>query len=96
MVYEELRRLAARKLSHSDPNQTLQPTALVHEAWLKVAGSPQEWNGRSHFFRAAAEAMRQILIDQTRRKACQKRGANRELEELHESKIELRAPSEEI
>ena len=97
LVYEELRRLAARKMAQADPGQTLQPTALVHEAWLKLAGSSQhQWNDRSHFFRAAAEAMRQILIDQARRKSSQKRGGNQAVEELHESRIELRAPSAEI
>jgi RNA polymerase sigma factor (TIGR02999 family) len=84
-------------MAQSDPGQTLQPTALVHEAWLKLAGSRQhQWNDRSHFFRAAAEAMRQILIDQARRKSSQKRGSNQSMEELHESRIELRAPSAEI
>jgi RNA polymerase sigma factor (TIGR02999 family) len=97
LVYEELRRLAARKMAQAEPGQTLQPTALVHEAWLKLAGSSQrQWNDRSHFFRAAAEAMRQILIDQARRKSSQKRGSNQVVEELHESRIELRAPSAEI
>ncbi len=69
LVYEELRRLAARKMAHEAPDQTLQPTALVHEAWLRPAGSEhQQWNGRGHFFAAAAEAMRRILIDNARRK----------------------------
>jgi RNA polymerase sigma factor (TIGR02999 family) len=94
-VYEELRSLAARKLAQSNPNQTLQPTALVHEAWLKLAGSRELWNGRSHFFRAAGEAMRQILIDQARRKSSQKRGSNPAVEEFHDSRIELVAPSSE-
>ncbi|MHB8522285.1 MAG: ECF-type sigma factor [Limisphaerales bacterium] len=97
LVYEELRELAARKMAQSLASQTLQPTALVHEAWLKlVQGSQQEWTGRAHFFRAAAEAMRQILIDQIRHKASQKRGGSQVLEELHESQIERRAPSAEI
>jgi len=97
VVYEELRRLAARKMAQAEPGQTLQATALVHEAWLKLAGSSQiRWNDRSHFFRAAAEAMRQILIGQARRKSSQKRGGNQVEEELHESRIELRAPSAEI
>src|SRR5512146_3215479 len=69
LVYEELRQLAAQKLAHEGPGQTLQPTALVHEAWLKLAGSQaQQWNGRGHFFAAAAEAMRRILIDKARSK----------------------------
>jgi RNA polymerase sigma factor (TIGR02999 family) len=69
LVYEELRRLAAQKMSHEAAGQTLQPTALVHEAWLRLAGSQdQHWNSRGHFFAAAAEAMRRILIDKARRK----------------------------
>ena len=69
LVYEELRRLAAQKMAREVPGQTLQPTALVHEAWLRLAGShDQRWNSRGHFFAAAAEAMRRILIDNARRK----------------------------
>jgi len=69
LVYAELRSLAARKLAHEAPGQTLQPTALVHEAWLRLASSTrQQWNSRNHFFGAAAEAMRRILIDNARRK----------------------------
>ncbi|MGC9944346.1 MAG: sigma-70 family RNA polymerase sigma factor [Verrucomicrobiota bacterium] len=69
LVYEELRRLAAQKMVHEAAGQTLQPTALVHEAWLRLAGSrDQQWNSRRHFFAAAAEAMRRILIDNARRK----------------------------
>src|SRR5271169_6642805 len=75
LVYEELRRLAASKMSNEAPGQTLQPTALVHEAWLRLVGSGQEhWNSRGHFFGAAAEAMRRILVEQARRKASLKRG----------------------
>ncbi|MBL9140116.1 MAG: sigma-70 family RNA polymerase sigma factor [Verrucomicrobiales bacterium] len=69
LVYEELRRLARHKLAHEAPGQTLQPTALVHEAWLRLAKSTrQPWHGRQHFFAAAAEAMRRILVDRARRK----------------------------
>lgn len=69
LVYEELRRLARHKLAHEDPGQTLQPTALVHEVWLRLAESTrQTWHGRQHFFAAAAEAMRRILVDRARRK----------------------------
>ncbi len=69
LVYEELRKLAAAKLTHERPGQTLQATALVHEAWLRLAGPDQHtWNGRGHFFGAAAEAMRRILIEGARRK----------------------------
>src|SRR5690242_7498101 len=70
LVYEELRRLAAAKMAREKPGHTLQATALVHEAWLRLAGSDQQqWRGRSHFFRAAAEAMRRVLVDNARRKA---------------------------
>ena len=97
LVYDELRKLAASKMAREDPNQTLQPTALVHEAWLKLAGSNrQQWRGRSHFIGAAAEAMRRILIDQARRKASAKRNAERAPEEFHESRIKATVPSEEI
>jgi len=97
LVYEELRKLAVFKMAHEGPNQTLQPTALVHEAWLKLAGSDrQRWNGRAHFFGAAAEAMRRILIDQARRKSAQKRGHGLDAESLHESHLVLMAPADEI
>jgi RNA polymerase sigma factor (TIGR02999 family) len=73
-VYAELRRLAAQKLSHEPPGQTLQATALVHEAWLRLVGvENQKWEGQRHFFGAAAEAMRRILIENARRKQRQKR-----------------------
>jgi RNA polymerase sigma factor (TIGR02999 family) len=76
LVYEELRRLAAHKMAQEQAGQTLQPTALVHEAWLRLAGSHQPpWQNRGHFFGAAAEAMRRILIENARRKLAQKRGA---------------------
>jgi len=69
LVYEELRRLAAARMANEKPGQTLQPTALVHEAWLRLAGSErQQWRGRNHFFSAAAEAMRRILVEAARRK----------------------------
>jgi RNA polymerase sigma factor (TIGR02999 family) len=69
LVYEELRKLAARKLAHEAAGQTLQPTALVHEAWIRLAGcSKQQWRNRRHFFGAAAEAMRRILIDRARKR----------------------------
>ena len=97
LVYEELRKLASARIARESPGQTLQATALVHEAWLKLAGSDrQQWHGRAHFFGAAAEAMRRILIDKARRKASQKRGGPQAPEELHESRIELQAPSAEI
>ena len=75
LVYDELRRLAASKLAQEVPGQTLQPTALVHEAWLRlVGGQTPSFNDREHFFRASAEAMRRILIDRARRKHTQRHG----------------------
>ena len=75
LVYDELRRLAAGKMSHEAPGQTLQPTALVHEAWLRLIGNENpNWDGRAHFFGAAAEAMRRILIDRARRKLTVRHG----------------------
>src|SRR4029450_8458780 len=69
LVYEELRKLAAARMTHEQPGQTLQPTALVHEAWLRLGGDQQpRWQNRSHFFGAAAEAMRRILIDLARKR----------------------------
>jgi RNA polymerase sigma factor (TIGR02999 family) len=78
LVYKELRRLAAHKLSHEKPGQTLQATALVHEAYIRLVGSEaRDWKGRTHFFTAAAEAMRRILIDNARRKKSLKHGGDR-------------------
>jgi RNA polymerase sigma factor (TIGR02999 family) len=78
LVYGELRRLAAQELAHEKPGQTLQATALVHEAYLRLVGAEQDacWNSRGHFFGAAAEAMRRILVDSARRKKAQKRGGD--------------------
>ena len=79
LVYEELRRLAAQKMSQEDPGQTLQATALVHEAYIRLVGSEnRNWNSRTHFFAAAAEAMRRILIDNARRKKSLKHGGGRQ------------------
>src|SRR5213592_559444 len=76
LVYDELRHLASVKLAREAPGQTLQATALVHEAWLKLSGeSHREWQGRNHFFAAAAEAMRRILIDNARRKRAVRHGS---------------------
>src|SRR5262245_16682162 len=79
LVYDELRRLAARKLAQEKPGQTLQATALVHEAYVRLVGSGEavRWDNRGHFFAAAAEAMRRILIDRARRKRSTKRGVGR-------------------
>jgi RNA polymerase sigma factor (TIGR02999 family) len=84
LVYDELRKLAAAKLVHELPGQTLQATALVHEAYLRLVDSGQaaKWNSRGHFFGAAAEAMRRILIEQARHKQTQKAGAARDRGEL--------------
>jgi RNA polymerase sigma factor (TIGR02999 family) len=79
LVYDELRRLAAQRLAQEKPGQTLQATALVHEAYLRLVGGdhPRDWDGRGHFFAAAAEAMRRILIDRARHKQCRKAGGRR-------------------
>ncbi|MGO8931101.1 MAG: sigma-70 family RNA polymerase sigma factor [Limisphaerales bacterium] len=79
LIYEELRRLAAAKMAHEAPGQTLQPTALVHEAWLRLVGEgDQRWNSRGHFFAAAAEAMRRILVENARRKKALRHGGGQE------------------
>jgi RNA polymerase sigma factor (TIGR02999 family) len=97
LVYEELRKLAVVRMANEKPGQTLQPTALVHEAWLKIAGDGNEhFANRRHFFKAAAGAMQQILIDVARRKQRLKHGANLIGEELHESRIAMSVPSEEL
>jgi RNA polymerase sigma factor (TIGR02999 family) len=94
LVYEELRRLAAHKMSLQPPGQTLQATALVHEAYLRLIGSEQQrWENRRHFFSAAAEAMRHILIDRARRRLRLRHGENAERVALDE--IEIAAPAKE-
>jgi RNA polymerase sigma factor (TIGR02999 family) len=94
LVYDELRQLAAAKLAHEKPGQTLQATALVHEAYLRLCSSEakQSWDGRRHFFGAAAEAMRRILIDQARRKKSGKHGGELERIELDEDLLADRGP----
>src|SRR5215510_1839588 len=82
LVYEELRKLAAAKMAREAPGQTLQPTALVHEAWLRLGGDSQSWKNRAHFFGAAAEAMRRILIDIARSKAAVRHGGGQDRIEL--------------
>ena len=86
LVYDELRKLAAHKLASENPGQTLQATALVHEAYLRLVGSDNTsaWDSRGHFFAAAAEAMRRILIDAARRKRSLRRGGNSQRHELDE------------
>jgi RNA polymerase sigma factor (TIGR02999 family) len=93
-VYDELRKLAAQKLAHERPGHTLQATALVHEAYLRLVGGDgsQHWNSRGHFFSAAAEAMRRILVENARRRGRIKHGGNRDQEHLPLSQIE--APTE--
>ena len=88
LIYEELRLLAAQKLSCEPPGQTLQATALVHEAYLRLTGDDgSRWNGRGHFFAAAAEAMRRILVENARRKKSLKRGGDRKRIDLDSSLI---------
>ncbi|MEN6423876.1 MAG: sigma-70 family RNA polymerase sigma factor [Phycisphaerales bacterium] len=88
LVYEELRLLAAQKLSHESPGQTLQATALVHEAYLRLVGAEaQTWDSRGHFFAAAAEAMRRILVENARRKRSEKRGGRLQRVDLDEQAI---------
>jgi RNA polymerase sigma factor (TIGR02999 family) len=85
LVYEELRRLAAAKMASEAPGQTLQPTALVHEAWLRLTNDEnRKWNDRTHFFAAAAEAMRRILVDNARRKRAQRHGGGHQRVEMPE------------
>ncbi len=86
LVYDELRKLAAQRLAQEKPGQTLDATALVHEAYLRLVdvGKAQAWNSRGHFFAAAAEAMRRILVENARRKGSRKRGGGRARQELNE------------
>jgi RNA polymerase sigma factor (TIGR02999 family) len=97
LVYEELRRLAAAKMANERPGETLQPTALVHEAWMRLGGDEQPaWENRAHFFGAAAEAMRRILIDRARKRKVREASGLASPEPLEESRIELRAPVDEV
>jgi len=92
LLYEELRKLAAQKMANEAPGQTLQPTALVHEAWLRLVGSGQEhWNSRGHFFGAAAEAMRRILVERARRRRVLEKGGFGD-----KSALVATAPAEEL
>jgi RNA polymerase sigma factor (TIGR02999 family) len=90
LVYDELRKLAAARMAEEKPGQTLQPTALVHEAYLRLVGGgePRTWDGRGHFFAAAAEAMRRILVDDARRRQARKRGGD-----LHRVDLDAAVPS---
>ncbi|MFV1966265.1 MAG: ECF-type sigma factor [Pirellulaceae bacterium] len=88
LVYDELRRLAAQKLAHEKPGQTLQATALVHEAYIRLVGSEdQKWDSRGHFFAAAAEAMRRILVENARRRTSTKRSGGLQRKDLRDSQI---------
>ncbi len=97
LVYAELHQLARARLARQAPGQTLTPTALVHEAYLRIAGdSHVTWEGRQHFFFAAARAMRDILVEQARRKAGPKRGGGRRRQELDEACAVLEPPSDDV
>ena len=97
LVYEELRRLAAHKMSQEPPGQTLQATALVHEAYIRLIGAEnQNWSGRGHFFAAAAESMRRILIENARRKQRRKRGGDRQRIDMDDGEVTIEGPSTDI
>lgn len=97
LLYEELRVLAAQKLSHEQPGQTLQATALVHEAYLRLVGAEDpRWDNRGHFFKAAAEAMRRILIDNARRKKSQKRNNKRVTFEFLETDLPIQGAPDDL
>jgi len=92
VIYDELRVLAAQKLSHEKPGQTLQATALVHEAYIRLVGdASQGWDGRGHFFAAAAEAMRRILVDNARRKKRLKRGGDHHRIDLDDAVLSVQS-----
>jgi RNA polymerase sigma factor (TIGR02999 family) len=94
LVYEELRRLAAVRMARENPGHTLQPTALVHEAWLRLVGDENvRWDGRAHFFGAAAEAMRRILIDRARRRNARRHGGDQQRVDL--PAVEIAAPDDD-
>jgi RNA polymerase sigma factor (TIGR02999 family) len=98
LVYDEMRKLAARKLAREMPGQTLQPTALVHEAYLRLVGEDEEqhWDNRGHFFAAAAEAMRRILVEIARQKASLKRGGDRDRMDVFDSLLAAPEPREDL
>src|SRR5688500_6442143 len=96
VIYHELRRVAAGRMAHEAAGHTLQPTALVHEAWLRLANPNSDWKNRAHFFGAASEAMRRILVDYARRRNSQKRGSGIEPEELNDFSFVLIAPPDEL
>jgi len=98
LVYEELRKLAAQRLAHEKPGQTLQATALVHEAYLRLVGEQdtRRWDGRGHFFASAAEAMRRILVENARRKKRIKQGGGRLRVELDEELLPIESPVDDL
>jgi RNA polymerase sigma factor (TIGR02999 family) len=98
LVYDELRRLAAQKLAHEAPGQTLEATSLVHEAYLRLVGQnePQRWDSRGHFFAAAAEAMRRILVENARRKHSRKRGGGLARHDVDDVQPAAPQPDEEL
>ena len=98
LVYDELRRLAAAKLAQEKPGQTLQATALVHEAYLRLVDSEkaQQWNSRGHFFAAAAEAMRRVLVENARHKRSQKAGHGRRRQPLDDVEATAGAPPDDL
>jgi RNA polymerase sigma factor (TIGR02999 family) len=97
LVYGELRRLAAAKMASETPGQTLQPTALVHEAWLRLTGGEQrQWNDRTHFFAAAAEAMRRILVDNARRKRAERHGGGHQRTSMPEIACGMTENSDQV
>jgi len=98
LVYAELRKLATHQLAHEKPGQTLQATALVHDAYLRLVEvkQPQDWNSRGHFFAAAAEAMRRILVENARRKRRYKHGGNHQRVDLDDSALEIELPADEL
>ena len=96
IVYDELRQLASSRLAAEAPGQTLQPTALVHEAYIRLVGSNQSWDNKGHFFAAAAEAMRRILVDRARKKQRQKHGGGRSRVDLTNVDVAVEAPAEEL
>ena len=98
LVYDELRRLAAHKMAQEAPGHTLQPTALVHEAWLRLVGREQQaqFQNRAHFFGAAAEAMRRILVDRAREKQALKRGGNLERMDIDAMDLPSPIPDDEL
>ena len=97
LVYEELRLLAGRKMAQEKPGQTLQATALVHEAYIRLVGQEaQDWSSRAHFFSAASEAMRRILVDNARRKQSIKRGGNRQKVKLNNAVMAIEGPGDDL